>query len=967
MSYQYINPYFIPKEYPIINYNGQNQQQPIQNYAITNPYQASFYNQQLIYPYNNPAFQPNVNQKYVSLGSVKSPNNDDIYLYQLKNGHTVALMPKQNVGTIVKTFLNAGSMNESDELRGISHTIEHMLFKGSSKLADGDVFRLTGKMGASTNASTDYAQTDYYITAPYMSDENFDKTIEIQGDMISYPTFSYEALESEKGPIVSEISMRGDYIETAALDDVVRNLFQIDSSSYDVVSGSYETVMGLKTYDLKNHHKKYYAPSEVYTVVVGDFDPNQAMETISNNFNLPTKSQQELNDRHIEELKPIETSVREDLKNNRIYQSQIYMAFTGPKAQNGKDFVILDMIKYYLGSCSTSPLKKTIEKLDGSFDMSSQKVGLKQTDPYALINMLEVNPQDEQKAIDAFYDAVIALQSGKITDEEISILKTNAEKSMQFSECECEDLCNIIGKGLMNGTLNSFSNYKEILQSITREDIQDFMQRCFDLNKVSMVVVHPKDVTNEQIKSNYEASKYSAQNAAKIKNSQISFCGSMPKLSTEDILEYDLKNNTHMILNNSNASDLCCFEWKVNTPPIKPKNPNIPAVLAYMFQKGTNYLNQDELERYEELNGIVANVGVNGRSIDIVASCLPKNAAQTMALLNELMYNPKLTQQDLDDAKRNIKIQLKSSNKDADSNLLDKLYPGFFPTDSAKLKALDELTLDDIKEFYSQLLNSATSNFTAVMPTKKYPFLAPTVFEFQNNTQQVKFKKSINKPSQLFKPNATPSVIYDTDTVKQAQIYKSYQFPWSGNVYDEAKFELLNEVLGGSANARLFADLREKQQLAYSVYSDINSFENTGILTLGIKTTTDNKDSGEQSYDNVQKSLEGFKKHTDKLCSELITDEELESAKTTLKQTLIRQLQHPVYSMGLLSMSANEPLGVKRIDKYVEALDSVTKEDIMQAAQFIFAQKPVVSIVASEDTIKSQMDYLKTQGEIHHA
>ena len=100
MSYQYINPYFIPKEYPIINYNGQNQQQPIQNYAITNPYQASFYNQQLIYPYNNPTFQPNVNQKYVSLGSVKSPNNDDIYLYQLKNGHTVALMPKQNVGLL---------------------------------------------------------------------------------------------------------------------------------------------------------------------------------------------------------------------------------------------------------------------------------------------------------------------------------------------------------------------------------------------------------------------------------------------------------------------------------------------------------------------------------------------------------------------------------------------------------------------------------------------------------------------------------------------------------------------------------------------------------------------------------------------------------------------------------------------------------------------------------------------------
>ena len=95
---------------------------------------------------------------------------------------------------------------------------------------------------------------------------------------------------------------------------------------------------------------------------------------------------------------------------------------------------------------------------------------------------------------------------------------------------------------------------------------------------------------------------------------------------------------------------------------------------------------------------------------------------------------------------------------------------------------------------------------------------------------------------------------------------------------------MVNTILGGSSNARLFSDLREKQNLAYSVSSVIQSFENTGILTLQIQTTTDNKEAGIESFDNVQKSLDGFKKHTDLLQTELVSDEELQSAKMRLKQ-----------------------------------------------------------------------------------
>ncbi|MBQ7286585.1 MAG: insulinase family protein [Candidatus Gastranaerophilales bacterium] len=160
MSIQNINPYYIPRNY------GYNQLSSIQGYTINqnpamyNPYQASFYNQSLVYPYSQIQSQTN-NLGYVKTGEIVAPNGEVTHFYKLANGHEIAIMPRKDEKTVVKTFVDAGSMNETDEKRGVQHTNEHGLFKGSTNLKDGDVFKLTGQMGAYTNASTDYAQINY--------------------------------------------------------------------------------------------------------------------------------------------------------------------------------------------------------------------------------------------------------------------------------------------------------------------------------------------------------------------------------------------------------------------------------------------------------------------------------------------------------------------------------------------------------------------------------------------------------------------------------------------------------------------------------------------------------------------------------------------------------------------------------------------------------------------------------------
>lgn len=959
MSFQNISPIYLPRQ---INYDfRQNGIQPAinTNYYMANPYQASFYNQGLLFPYM-PILNNQANAPYVKLGEISAPNGEITHLYRLQNGHEIAIMPRNDEQSVVKTFVDAGSMNETDDKRGVQHVNEHGLFKGTTKLKDGDVFKLTGQMGAYTNASTDYAQINYYITAPYMGFDELKKTIEIQADMIYNPTFDEAAMESEKGPVCSEISMINDDPTTRAFDKMIRNLFQINSNSENMVAGSIETVQGLTKTDMHNYHQTYYSPDKLHTVVICDssITPEVVMQEIVKNFKPSYEHSLKIPEKR-EVLKPLQQAKREDIISSKTNSTSVFLGFAGPKPTDSKDFVIEKMISYYLSKCSTSSLKKNLEDIDAMYDSTIQKVGLENYDPYALISVIETNPNDEQIALDNFYDAIKQLQTKVLSDDDMTAIKNYLNKNLEYMMCDSEMICDMLGDCMRDNSLDLYTNFREIMQSITKEDIMSFAKKYYNLNKASIVIVHPSSVTESQIKENYKKSKYTAHNVQK--QADIAFTG-MKKINTDGVKEYKLSNNTHLVLNKTN-SNLCIFKWCVNTPPIKPKNPNIPAVLKYMFTKGTQYQEQSDLERYKELNGIDIEAFVNGRSIEITGDCLPENASKALNIINELMYHPKLTEKDFEAAKKYVKSMLLASSKDASDNLLDRLYPGYFPNADKMLSAIDELRLEDVKAFYNEMLKNASSSFVATLPLDKHPELANEVISHQNMPNII-FKENIQKLTPIFEANPYPNVIYDTDDLNQAQIYQSFKFPMSGNIEDEAKFELVHTILGGSSNSRLFSDLREKQNLAYSVSSTIQSFENTGILTMQIQTTTDNKEAGVQSYDNVQKSLEGFKKHANMLSSELVSDEELESAKMRLKQKIIGQCQNPLSENDLLAMNVLEPYGIKRIDKYVEVIDKITKEDIKEAAKFIFSHNPTTSILASPDTINSQLSYLQTLGQL---
>jgi len=930
---------------------------------------------------------PNIPVSYTFLGTEKTPYGDDIYLYMLQNGQRVAIMPKEG-STIIKTFVNSGSMNETDPIRGISHFIEHNLFNGSENLAPGQFFKEVSKMGSTTNASTDYAQTDYYIESALMSDSDLEKTISMHADMLERPLFPNDMIEKEKGPVTSEISMVNDDMITVAANDVIRNLFQIKSSSDNLVAGSIQTVNSLDRTKVVDYWNRHYTPDNLYTVVVGDVDPAKTIDLISKNFT--KKPVQNADSARIKEtLTPITSSVRADYKSPNYNCSYVLAGFSGPPAGDFKSNIATQALGAFLTGGANSRLSNALEDVNGFVDYQMQKVGLNKNDPQALLFQIAAPSGKEQEALDIFYSTIENLAYNPPTSEEMQILKNNLIKTVAVSFQNSSSVCDTIGTSLLDGDFSLISDYKDTINALTPYDIQAAAKNFVDLNRASIAVIHPANVSDEEIMNNYQRSKYS-YNAVMAANSfnnpylrannplytpmgpqniaaqGISFTSR--NISTTDVKEAVLPDNTHVVLNNY-PTEPYYMRWTLTSKSSVPKNPATAYVLTELLNNGSVYKSRDNFISNAALNGISFDADANGFQITLGANCLEGGVSKTIDTMKEALFAPRFTEQDFQKVKADLIAYFESLSKDASNNILDQLFGDYFAKPDQILAGLKTLTLEDVKSHYNNMIANSSSAFVISAPFEKNPNLENEVFA-KINTPNMKFKQLLPAYTPIynrFKENTVSKVVVDTEKERnQAQINKTYSFKMSGNIDDEVKFELLNTILGGSPSSRLFQDLREKQKLAYRVSSTVQSFEDTGVLTLSILSTTDDKKQNDIKYDNLQKSLVGFDAHTTKLMAEPVTEDELNSAKMILKQKYARQIELPASKTALLSMNLHQPYGVKRMDEYIKAIDKMTPADIQAAARHIFANKPLYSILASEDTIRNQAPYLETLGQVQY-
>lgn len=891
-----------------------------------------------------PDYKVSTPMPYTHIEDIKLSDNLTAKYYKLANGQRVVIIPKEGQ-TVVKTYVNTGSLNEPDNLRGISHYIEHNLFNGSEELGDKVFFDEVNKMGANTNASTSFSQTDYYISSNLLEDSDLEQEIKLHAGMIQSPKFLLEKLEKEKKIVNSEINMSVSEDSNIGFTKTLKNLFGIESSSDDLIAGSTDNISALTRNDVVNYFNNNYYPANMVTVISGEVEPEKTMQLVSKSFTsrkLPTQN------RHHEVLTPTQKAVRSDIISKKSDgAASIFLGFAGPENANYQDYMYIRAIKNLANALNNSRFAELERKYSG-INVDCERLGTEGKDKCAIVIESKVSEDKVEAFLKDLYSCLNNIITNPPTDSEITAIKKSMKKGFESRMETSYSINHMVGEAFLDGTPEALSEYSKFIENITSEGLVNVAKKYLDLNKAALTVVHPNSVNPNKITENYKK----AQN-------NISFTGANKKtpINTSKITEYKMPNNFNVVLNDTSSENVN-FSVSMTEKDWIPKKAAIADILNKMLADGgTKNKSIEQISSLKDLYGITSSLGASSKGLGAFAVFSVDNFEKSLDLFKEQILSPNLSEDNFNRTVKYCKDAYSTFEPSAWSNFDKAMYAGLPIALNAKdkLDSLDSITLDDVKNYYNEIMTNSHGQITISAPFSKHPELKQMVF---NNAAQYPIGKpkdiSLNKK---YKPIEKQQVYLQEHKKNQAQIIEGYRFKRNGNIKDTVCLSLLNEILGGSASSRLFSDLREKRHLAYEVFSDINCNDDMGVVSLCIGTTTQNQETGEKTFDNIEKAINGFNENIQKITTEKVSEDELNAAKKALKNSILSVGETNLEKTQIIDDITNTPYGTDYVNKKFELIDAITADDILNAAKYIFKNPPIYSIGATKDSLEANKSF----------
>ena len=517
---------------------------------------------------------------YTKTGEMNFPYDTKAYCYKLANGQRVIVVPQEGE-TVLRTYVNTGSMNEPDNLRGISHYIEHNLFNGSQGLEQGDFFKQVDKMGGSTNASTGFAETNYYISSNLLNDGDLENKIKIHASMLETPLFAADKLEKEKGIVNSEINMITSDPENLAVNKMLKNLYGIKTTSTDMIGGTTDNITNLTREDVVNYYNNNYYPANMVTVITGDVKPEETMKLISKYF---TSKKQPSGQRNFEKLTPVQKTVREDFISDKATAAHIAVGFNGSEPQNIKDLIFTEAAMELLSGGSTTRIDKKLKPYNASIYTEEEKISTNPKDGRALMLIAEASDENSEKVLKVIFNEIANITNNPPTDDEMQIIKKRMLNQFSTIFEHSFRTNNAIGTALLENNEAYLNNYQGIIKSMTADDIVNAAKKYLDINKASVTVVHPSSANAESINKNYNDAK------------SISFTGRKEAIDLSNVKEYNMPNNNFKIVTNNSRTDNCYVKMQFSTEGYNTDKLAAVLVLDELLNEGTLNKNQEELE-----------------------------------------------------------------------------------------------------------------------------------------------------------------------------------------------------------------------------------------------------------------------------------------------------------------------------------------------------------------------------------
>ncbi len=226
---------------------------------------------------------------------IRIPGVDEEYIHEtMSNGLEVYLVPNKKVknfymtlttkfGSLTTEFKKSGEKSYTKLPNGVAHFLEHLAFK----MEDGDAMEVLANLGSQANAFTSFKETCYEVYGFNKFKENLNYLL----DFVETPYFKRELVEAEKGIITEEVKMYEDSPATKLNFELNKCLFHNDNRRF-LVSGTVKDVKKTTLKDIENAYYTFYHPANMFVIITGNFNPDEALAIIHENqakkdFSLP--------------------------------------------------------------------------------------------------------------------------------------------------------------------------------------------------------------------------------------------------------------------------------------------------------------------------------------------------------------------------------------------------------------------------------------------------------------------------------------------------------------------------------------------------------------------------------------------------------------------------------------------------------------------------------------------------------
>lgn len=428
----------------------------------------------------------------------------DVEIYERDNGHKIVLAHKEGEMVNISSWVKTGSINEDDSNNGISHFLEHLMFKGTHAHKVGEFDRMLESKGAIVNAATWKDYTFYYVTLPKgFENKDFRLAIDLHADMMMDPIFPEEELgapfdvndhsvtdKRERHVVIEEIRMRKDQPWTKVYNVCNKNLYTSHPYKRDVI-GTPEIISQLTRKDIDDYYRKFYTPENMTTIVVGDFDHVEVLNTICEKFNFPNRIP---NKNRVNKI-DIPTSATKYVETRaNIQTSYLMFGWLGPVASDLKATICLDLVSIIFGDGTSSRLQQNlVDKLpEKIFNMiGSEHYQFKDGNNFFI--QANFKPESKDKAIELIKAELDNLLDKQISEDELSKAKKRIKSRFAYSAETVSEIGETIGYYMtVCDDLKLIEDYLADLDSITVADLENSIKQYLSIENAVISVLMPE-------------------------------------------------------------------------------------------------------------------------------------------------------------------------------------------------------------------------------------------------------------------------------------------------------------------------------------------------------------------------------------------------------------------------------------------------------------------------------------------